>query len=124
MSKELQNINANNNILNSQEYNSLPAETKLKIAEFMVQKQVELSSEQQKYILEHKSSDKDIANYLAFLDKQREIQERNKGITVSYNSHETNTPTGKISSRTTNSTANVGCLLPIISLVILFILLL
>lgn len=104
MNNELQKINSTNinvptDILNSDEFKNLPKQTQEKLSELMLQKKIELTKEQQEYLLQHISSDIDTNQYLDYLQRQREIQSRSSGLTVSYNSYETKTPTGKISSK-------------------------
>ena len=100
MNNELQKINSTNinvptDILNSDEFKNLPKQTQEKLSELMLQKKIELTKEQQEYLLQHISSDIDTNQYLDYLQRQREIQSRSSGLTVSYNSYETKTPTGK-----------------------------
>ena len=123
MNNELQKINSTNinvptDILNSDEYKNLPKQTQEKLLELMIQKKIELTKEQQEYLLQHISSDIDTNQYLDYLQRQREIQSRSSGLTVSYNSYETKTPTGKISSKSSQTTVHSGCLLPILSVIL------
>lgn len=104
-------------VLNSEEYKRLPVKKQLEIAQYIAQKNADLNSEQRKYLLDHMSCDHDTVSYLKFLEEQNRINENAKGVTVSYNSHETQSPTGKITSRTTHATAASGCLLPTIGFV-------
>lgn len=75
-------------------------------------------------MLEHASSNKDVDNYLYFLERQQTLQKKSDGLTVTYSSQETSTPTGKISSKTTNTTVSTGCLLPIVATITLLVLIL
>lgn len=125
MNNQLQNINNNNinqpaEILNSNEYKKLPQETQVKLLEYMLRKKIDFTQEQQNYLLQHLSSDTDTNQYLDYLEKQRDLQRRSDGLTVSYTSHETKTPTGKISSKSTQTTVHTGCLLPVIAFMLLF----
>ncbi len=123
MRKDLQTTNNNSlsivDVFNSQEYKALPTETQLELAKFMAEKNIEFNAEQKRYILEHASSEHDIAAYLNFLDQQNSIDANAKGITIRYDSHETKTPTGKISSKTTHATASSGCLIPVLGTLLL-----
>lgn len=124
MNNELQNINSNNinvptDIINSDEYKKLPQQTQIKLLEYMLQKRIELTKEQQEYLLQHISSDKDTNKYLDYLERQQILQSHSSGLTVSYNSYETKTPTGKISSKSTRTTVHSGCLLPILAGILL-----
>lgn len=81
MNNELQKINSTNinvptDILNSDEFKNLPKQTQEKLSELMLQKKIELTKEQQEYLLQHISSDIDTNQYLDYLQRQREIQSR------------------------------------------------
>ncbi|WP_293693092.1 hypothetical protein [uncultured Phascolarctobacterium sp.] len=123
MRKDLQTTNSNSlskiDIFNSPEYKALPVEKQLELAKLMAEKNIEFNAEQQRYLLEHTSSDHDIAAYLNFLDQQNSIDANAKGVTIRYDSHETKTPTGKISSKTTHATASSGCLIPVLGTLLL-----
>lgn len=106
-------------ILESKEYKNLPTETQLKLTEFLLQKNIELSTKEKEYFLEHLSSDRDTRSYLNFLEEQNHIQRNAKGVNITYNSYETKSPTGKISSKTTTATASSGCLIPILMFILL-----
>lgn len=110
-------------VINSQEYKNLPPETQVKMLEYLMQKRIDFTTEQQNYLLEHLSSNKDIDSYLNFLEQQQHLQNNSKGLTITYNSHETQTPTGKISSKTTTTTASTGCLIPILLTIFLIFIL-
>lgn len=117
------NLILDKNFLNSPEYKRLPMETQLRLTEFVLQKKIDLSTKEQEYLLEHLSSNRDINAYLNFLEQQNQIQANSKGANITYNSYETKTPTGKISSKTTTATASSGCLLPILSFLLIWSLL-
>lgn len=124
MNNELQKINSNNinvpsNIIDSEEYKKLPQQTQVKLLEYLVQKKIDLTQEQQEYLLQHISSDSDTDKYLDYLERQQRLQSHSSGLTVSYNSYETKTPTGKISSKSTRTTVHSGCLLPVLAGVLL-----
>lgn len=114
MADNSKSVVSNNAILNSEEYKNLPIETQLKLTELMLNKKIELTMTEQEYLREHLSSNRDTLAYLDFLAQQNAIQRNAKGVNVTYNSYETKTPTGKISSKTTTATASSGCLLPIV----------
>mgnify|MGYP003539998643 FL=1 len=120
MAEQSKSIVSTKNILETQAYKKLPIETQLKLTEFLVQKNFELSQKEKEYFLEHLSSDKDTRSYLAFLEEQNSIQRNAKGVNITYNSYETKTPTGKISSKTTTATASGGCLIPVIIFLLIF----
>ena len=121
MADNSKSVVSNNAILNSEEYKNLPIETQLKLTEFMLNKKIELTMTEQEYLREHLSSNRDTLAYLDFLAQQNAIQRNAKGVNVTYNSYETKTPTGKISSKTTTATASSGCLLPIVCTLLIMI---
>lgn len=129
MSNQLQrkpysSLPSTQSIINSEEYQRLSPEAQERMLEYLSQKRIDFSQEQERYMLEHASSNKDVDNYLYFLERQQTLQKKSDGLTVTYSSQETSTPTGKISSKTTNTTVSTGCLLPIVATITLLVLIL
>ena len=117
MNNQLQKNNSllyNKDFLDSSEFKKLPLETQNKILEYYIQKKIDLSTQHTSLIIEHDNADTDINRYLNYINEQQQIQKKANGLNITYNSLESKTPTGRITSKSTHTTASAGCLLPIL----------
>lgn len=117
MNNQLQKNNDlmyNKEFLNSPEFKKLPLETQNKILEYYIQKRIDLSSEHTSLVMAHNNADIDVTRYLNYVNEQQNLRNKPNSLNITYNSLESKTPTGKITSKSTHTTVSTGCLLPIL----------